>query len=55
MFSGWSSLSKFDLKNFNTDNVINMGGIFTGCSALKKDNVISNNKKILKEIFKINN
>ena len=34
-----------DTKLFTT-----MGGIFTGCNSLKKDNVITNNKKILKEI-----
>ena len=34
MFSGCSSLTTLDLKNFNTSNVTDMRGMFHGCSGL---------------------
>ena len=48
MFRGCISLTNINLSNFNTQNVTNMSGMFDGCSSLKKQNVITNDKKILK-------
>ncbi len=50
MFSGCTSLTYLNLSNFNIDNVTNITGMFSGCNSLKKGNVITENKKILKEI-----
>ena len=47
MFYGSSSLNNLDLSNFNTQNVIDMSCMFEGCSSLKKNNVITNDNKIL--------
>ena len=49
MFYGCSSLTNIDLSNFNTNNVTDMYGMFSGCSKLKKENVITKDKKILKQ------
>ena len=46
MFYKCLSLKELNLNNFNTNNVIDMGGMFSGCSSLKELNL--NN-------FKINN
>ena len=51
MFSGCSSLGNINLSNFNTLNVTDMIGMFFVCSSLKKQNVITNNEKILKELI----
>ena len=51
MFSGCSSLSSLDLSSFDTKNVIYMGSMFNGCSSLKMDNLIINDKHILKENY----
>ena len=48
-FLGCSSLTNIDLSNFNTDNVTDMWGMFKGCKALKKENIITQDKKILNE------
>ena len=50
MFEGCSSLTSIDLSNFNTNNVTNMKAMFAGCKSLKKENVITKDKKILNEI-----
>ena len=49
MFSGYSSLISIDLSNFNTNNVKDMSCIFYGCVKLTKNNIITNNKKILEK------
>ena len=36
MFSGCNLLTNLNLSNFNTQNVIDMNEIFTGCKSLKK-------------------
>ena len=51
MFWGCSSLTNINLSNFNTQNVTDMYQMFWGCSSLKKQNVITNDKKILKELL----
>ena len=47
MFYGCSSLTNIDLSNFNTNNVTNMSWMFDECSKLRKENVITKDKKIL--------
>jgi len=47
MFDGCSNLKFLNLSNFNTQNITKMGCIFNGCSFLRKNNVISNDYKIL--------
>ena len=49
MFSGCNSLTNLDLSNFNTQNVTNMSAMFSGCKSLKKDHIITKDKKILEE------
>ena len=39
MFYGCSSLTNINLSNFNTNNVIDMSGLFGGCSSLKDINL----------------
>ena len=64
MFYNYSSLTSLDLSNCNTEKVNNFSKIFFCCSSLyylnlllnKKYKVISNNKRILKELrFVISN
>ena len=50
MFSGCSSVTNINLSNFNTNNVTDMGFMFNGCSKLRKENVITKDKKILKQL-----
>ena len=50
MFSGCSSLININLSNFNTNNVTDMSGMFDGCKKLKKDKVITKDKKILEKL-----
>jgi len=45
MFSRCNSLTKLDLKNFNTKNVTNMKYMFCGCENLKKLNIENFNTK----------
>ena len=52
LFSECNCLSNINLSNFNTQNVIDMSDMFYYCSSLKKQNVITNDKKIL---LKLNN
>ena len=54
MFSGCSSLKQLNLKNFNTNNVIDMSNIFYRCSSLKElnlDNFITNNVTDMSRMF----
>ena len=50
MFYFCSSLININLSNFNTQNVTNMSNMFGGCRSLKKQNVITNDKKILERL-----
>ena len=50
MFYKCSSLTIINLSNFNTNHVTNMRGMFDGCSKLRKENVITKDKKILNEL-----
>ena len=48
MFFECSSLTNINLSNFNTNKVTtDMGGMFSGCSSLKKENIITKDKRIL--------
>ena len=49
MFFECFSLTNVDLSNFNTNKVTYIRWMFSGCSKLKKENVITNDKKILKQ------
>jgi len=40
------SLKELNLSNFNTNNVINMGGMFEGCHKLKELNLSNFNTKM---------
>ena len=50
MFSGCESLISLDLSNFNIQNINGFLPIFKGCLSLKKENIITNDEKILKLI-----
>ena len=52
MFFECSSLSNIDLSNFNTNNVTDMGYMFYKCSSLKKENIITKDRKILNSFKK---
>ena len=47
MFFRCESLTNINLSNFNTDNVTNMSDMFYECESLKKENIITKDKKIL--------
>ena len=47
MFNGCSYLTNLNLSNFNTLKVTEMNGMFYVCNSLKKENVITKDKKIL--------
>ena len=49
MFSYCNSLISLDLSNFNTQNVTNMDYMFDFCISLIKNNLITNDIKILEE------
>ena len=51
MFKGCSSLKELNLNNFNTNNVINMYGMFTGCSDELKLKIKSQFKNFEEEAF----
>ena len=55
MFHGCSSLKSINLLNFNTQNVRDMQDIFARCSSLKKDNIISSDRRIFEEYDKLPN
>ena len=48
IFSYCSSLTNINLSNFNTQNVTDMKDMFKGCNSLKKENIITKNKKYIK-------
>ena len=48
MFSCCNSLTNLNLSNFNTQNVNDMSGMFDSCYSLKKENIITQDNKILK-------
>ena len=50
MFSQCESLTNINLSNFNTQNVTNMFGLFDRCYSLRKENIITNDEKILNEV-----
>ena len=52
MFEGCSSLTNINLSNFNTNKVTEMEDIFKGCKALNKKNIITKDKRILKNFGK---
>ena len=52
MFWGCKSLISLDLSNFNTQNVTDMGCMFSGCNSLKRENIITKDDKILKALDK---
>ena len=51
MFYGCSSLKDLNLSNFNTNNVTNMGGMFSGCSDQFKNKIRTEYKIIKEEAF----
>jgi len=51
MFNGCKSLKNINLSNFNTQNVTDMSEMFFGCNTLEKNNIITNDNKIL-NLFK---
>ena len=50
MFSDCKSLTNLNLSNFNTQNVTNMSDMFGYCELLKKNNIITEDNKILNEL-----
>ena len=52
MFWGCSSLEGLDLSNFNTDNVIDMAGMFKGCSDQLQNKIRAQYQNIKEEAFK---
>ena len=52
MFINCSSLTTINFSNFNTNNVIDMGCIFGGCMSLTKNNIITEDRKILNALKK---
>ena len=50
LFCGCECLTNINLSNFNTQNVTNMTWMFSECNSLRKENVITKDKKILNEI-----
>ena len=51
MFYGCSSLKELNLSNFNTNNVINMGYMFSGCSDQFQNKIRDQYKNIKEEAF----
>ena len=52
MFSGCCSLKELNLSNFNTKNVTNMKGMFSGCSNQFQNKIKTQYKDIIEEAFK---
>ena len=48
IFCNCKSLTYLNLSNFNTQNVIIMNDMFVNCISLKKNNLITQNDRILK-------
>ena len=51
MFFGCSSLKELNLNNFNTNNVTNMNGMFSGCLDELKLKIKSQFKNFKKDAF----
>ena len=51
MFSHCYSLTNLNLSNFNTQNIRDMDGIFYGCKSLKKEKIITKDKKVLNKFL----
>ena len=51
MFSGCSSLKELNLSNFHINNVIDINGIFNGCSDELKNKIKEQNKNIFNKYF----
>ena len=51
MFCDCNSLTNLNLSNFNTQNVTDMTYMFDFCKSLKKENIITEDEKILKEFI----
>ena len=51
MFDGCSSLKELNLSNFNTNNVIDMRGMFIGCSEELKMKIKVQYNNIKEEAF----
>ena len=51
LFIGCKEIININLSNFNTQNTTDINQMFIGCNALKKENVITNDIKIL-DLFK---
>ena len=51
MFYKCNSITNIDVSNFNTQNVTNMSGMFYKCKKLKKNNIITKDKRILNELY----
>ena len=50
MFNDCSSLKNLNLDNFNTQKVTDMNNMFKGCTSLMKENVITKDYRIKKEL-----
>ena len=51
MFDGCSSLKELNLSNFNTNNITNSFGIFSGCSNQFQNKIRAQYKNIKEEAF----
>ena len=51
MFSGCSSLKDLNISNFNTNKVIKMSYMFTGCSDILESKIRQENKNFKDEAF----
>ena len=47
MFYNCTSLTNLNLSNFNTQNVTIMSSMLDNCESLKRDNIITKDKRIL--------
>ena len=52
MFVGCSSLKELNLNNFNTNNVTDMSGMFSGCLDELKSKIKSQFKNFIEDAFK---
>ena len=52
MFYGCRFLKNINLSNVSANNVISMDNMFQLCLSLKKENVITNDTRILKQLEK---
>ena len=52
MFNGCTFLKNINLSNVSAKNVVNMDNMFQICLSLRKENVIANDERILKQLEK---